>query len=654
MAAHARQTLCWLLLLLLSVQVAPGNGRPMANSRLRNVTLSMGCPEFLSSFYTANASAPFKSFTLTKGDGYGFVALHFSRLFVPRGTTILLVGVEDADKRDTVVNITNTFPNGRSYENMTAPPVLAKQFRIEFYREGSLSDTNASDFYSADRCYGFVVDSYYYLLLNNSISITPTTESICAADNSKEAICYNTGSTATAYVASRPVARLTITRSANEIAACTGWLLGSEGHLITNNHCITGVSDAQVTTVEFLVETTDCSRSCTTYGDCVGVTAALTTTFVYTNVALDYTIVKLDTSVDLPATYGYLRLKTTAATVGQQVFVPQYPLHNDKRISLVDDFGNRLTILNTAASGCSATGYSYSADTQGGSSGAPVIDALDYGVVALHHCGQYCANTGVPAVSIVADLQANNIVINDATDPGNGGNTANFPAFTLTTEAAPATLTTRLTFNGALTFDSSSCVTSVDRFPLTLLADGDVSFDVLSVELSDDGGYTDLNHDCKISYADSVIFLYASDGSTLVFSVDDVQDSTVGRADGSISNRDPFARTYLKSGSYVLAITAVPADSSTHSYGQLDHVQSSNPELYTCNTDYQPSGAYRMTISSAGAMSISTPTSITIDPNCQPATTPICPATRHRVHRLHKSAGSIGLQINMTNALIAP
>lgn len=646
MATHARQTLCWLLLLLLAV---PANGRPMTNSRLRNVSLSMGCPEFLSSFYTANSSAPFKSFTLTKGDGYGFVALHFTRLFVPRGTTILLVGVEDADKRDTVVNITNTFPNGRAYGNVIAPPVLAKQFRIEFYREGSLSDTNVSDFYSPDRCYGFVVDSYYYLLLNNKQSITPSTESTCAADNTKEAICYYTSSTSMAYVASRPVARLTITRSANEIAACTGWLLGSEGHLITNNHCVTGVSDAQVTTVEFLVETTDCSRSCTTYGDCVGVTAALTTTFVYTNVALDYTIVKLDTSVNLPATYGYLRLKTSAGTVGQQVFLPEYPLHGDKRISLVDDFGNRLTILNTAASGCNAVGYSYSADTQGGSSGAPVIDALDYGVVALHHCGQYCANTGVPAISIVADLQANNIVIDDATDSGDGGNSAKFPAFTLTIGATPATLTTQLVFNGALTYDSSSGVTSVDRFPFQVLADGDVAFDVLSVELSDDGGYTDLNHDCKISYADSVIFVYESDGSTLVFSVDDVEDSSVGRADGSISNRDPYARTYLKSGSYVLAITSVPADASTYSYGQINRVQSSGPELYTCDTDYQSSGAYRMTISSAGAMSISTPTAITIDPNCQPATTPICPALRHRLHH-HKSADSFGLRINVTNA----
>ena len=42
------------------------------------------------------------------------------------------------------------------------------------------------------------------------------------------------------YVRAKAVARLLI----GGTSACTGWLIGSEGHLLTNEHCIHNASDA--------------------------------------------------------------------------------------------------------------------------------------------------------------------------------------------------------------------------------------------------------------------------------------------------------------------------------------------------------------------------------------------------------------------------
>ncbi|RHY78299.1 hypothetical protein DYB30_012907, partial [Aphanomyces astaci] len=70
-------------------------------------------------------------------------------------------------------------------------------------------------------------------------------ESICNSDESLNVVCYK--DTEPAKVSkSLAVARLLIGGS-----WCTGWLFGSEGHLITNNHCINNDAAAANTRVEF-------------------------------------------------------------------------------------------------------------------------------------------------------------------------------------------------------------------------------------------------------------------------------------------------------------------------------------------------------------------------------------------------------------------
>jgi hypothetical protein len=76
--------------------------------------------------------------------------------------------------------------------------------------------------------------------------------------------------------------------------------------------------------------------------------------------------------------------------------------------------------LEPSETACSGTGYNdvgYWADTQGGSSGSPVLGYADHKVVALHHCrgSAGCAsgsstsddpNRGVPIQLVIADLDS--------------------------------------------------------------------------------------------------------------------------------------------------------------------------------------------------------------------------------------------------------
>lgn len=383
---------------------------PENSSNTKQLSLGMGCPEFQDQFNGAvpDSTTPFRSFTITKGGGYAHVQLHLVKLLLPQGCTMVLRSVEGFDTPDTLLNLTDEYPSGELYEDVIAPALLAKEFRIEFYRDQVLAETDPG-VPDDTQCFGFAIDYYFYALADTSSDIVPTTESICANDNTKEAICYYSDDTRTAILASMAVARLLTTDATGNTRACTGWLLGNSGHLITNHHCIKDAGEAAKTTVEFMAEASVCSDTvnCQTWGACTGAIPAVSLNFKYTNPSLDFTIVQLVAEPADLKQFGYLRLQNAESAVGQQVYIPQYPLYYGKRISLMDDYGVRVSILNTSAEGCDAVGYSYSGDTQGGSSGSPVIDAQKHSVVALHYCGQFCANTAVPAVKIVADLSAN-------------------------------------------------------------------------------------------------------------------------------------------------------------------------------------------------------------------------------------------------------
>ncbi|REJ73008.1 MAG: hypothetical protein DWQ36_22405 [Acidobacteria bacterium] len=230
-----------------------------------------------------------------------------------------------------------------------------------------------------------------------------------------------------AHDTSRAVARLLLNGSAH----CTGWLVGDEGHVMTNEHCITSQTQTNDIDFEFMAEGPS-GMNCQSALACSGTIEASGGTFITDDAALDYALILPDTSTasgtDLVATYGRLQLRDTLPDLGEPIFHPQHPSGWGKQIVYLSTYpddppdGNTPPPGNTVVSNTSDTPCSggpgdigYWTDTAGGSSGSPVIAWSDHKVVALHHCrgSAFCTsgnpasddrNRGVPIPSVITDL----------------------------------------------------------------------------------------------------------------------------------------------------------------------------------------------------------------------------------------------------------
>lgn len=262
--------------------------------------------------------------------------------------------------------------------------------------------------------YGFSIDKI------TRSSTTASSSTVCGTDDSKPAKCYaNDTDLPNAYGKAHAVARLFITGG----EACTGWLVGSEGHLLTNAHCIKTDEQAANTDFEFGAESSSCAEECQLRGGCAGTIAAASAQLVAFDVTIDYALLKLNTTADL-SSYGHLTLRVSGAVQDEQIYIPQHPAGWAKRIAAVDGDGNVTRANHVGVPiGCGSFHVGYTADTQGGSSGSPVLAASDNNVIALHSCGglaTVCENSGIDIRTVIWDLKTNkNITLPDdaLTDP---------------------------------------------------------------------------------------------------------------------------------------------------------------------------------------------------------------------------------------------
>jgi hypothetical protein len=253
-----------------------------------------------------------------------------------------------------------------------------------------------------DGGYGYVIDRYARGFTREEVEGTLYPEALIGADDSEWAPCYETSDPAV-YDTSRAVARLLI----NGSGLCTGWLVGAEGHLITNEHCITEQYQASNTNYEFMAEGATCATNCWQL-QCPGTIVTTSGTLIADSHDYDYALVQL--SVNPTPSYGYLTLRADGGVLGERLYVPQHPMGWGKKIALYSthssDPGYPI-VVSKSYGGCSGRpgpDMGYRADTQGGSSGSPVIAHSDNKVIALHHCGGPSMNTGVLIEQVIAGL----------------------------------------------------------------------------------------------------------------------------------------------------------------------------------------------------------------------------------------------------------
>ncbi|MBU2663195.1 trypsin-like peptidase domain-containing protein [Actinoplanes bogorensis] len=219
-------------------------------------------------------------------------------------------------------------------------------------------------------------------------------ESVCGADTSADAACYRS-SDPVAYTKSKAIARLLI----NGTELCTGWRVGAQNRMLTNNHCFTTSSEAYDTEVWFNYQCAKCGGY-----DVYQPTKVWGASVLATDKTYDFTLFTVDKFADVQK-FGYLSLDTKRPAKGQELYVPQHPAGEPTRIagSLGEKAGN-CSVADPGYDGY-ATGsdVAYYCDTEGGSSGSPVLSRSTNKVVALHHFGG-CPNSGVRADLLAAKL----------------------------------------------------------------------------------------------------------------------------------------------------------------------------------------------------------------------------------------------------------
>jgi lysyl endopeptidase len=219
-------------------------------------------------------------------------------------------------------------------------------------------------------------------------------ESVCGGDESVDAVCYRSADPV-AYTRSRAVARLLI----NGTELCTGWRIGANNRMLTNNHCFDNSGDAYETEVWFNYQ---CSR-CGGY-DVLRPTKVWGDRVLATNHTYDYTLFTVENFAAVQK-FGYLTFDTVRPARGQELYIPQHPAGEPTRIAgALGERAGTCAVADNAYDGYAQNSdVAYYCDTEGGSSGSPVLSRKTDKVVALHHFGG-CPNSGVRADLLATKL----------------------------------------------------------------------------------------------------------------------------------------------------------------------------------------------------------------------------------------------------------
>ncbi|KAL7693911.1 putative peptidase S1, PA clan [Plasmopara halstedii] len=389
------------------------------------VQLSIGAGCNFSDYSTLPLATPKKPsyhLQLDPGLGKGIYVLHFSHFNLPE-TDILIARSSDGTAKLPPVAIWSGKNTSGTFDSIG---IVGTGISLELIKRAhSIHSTPCSGF-TIERLFfspkKFLVKAQQFqiaikvpLISTANATESDTDESVCGVDESVAAACVpfstNHEDGTIMLTKSRSVARLSIIKeNGMQIASCTGWLLGCEGHLITNEHCISNNQDARNTKVEFLAEASSCTGidTCATRGGCPGPVSLIGTTLVAVSKELDYALVRLDGNNNIAnfktlyETTGYLQFRGTGAVMNENIYIPQHPLGYGKRIAWLHN--NQLGRVESAVvTECRKGDIGYYIDTQEGSSGSPIIAKRDSNVIALHHCGG-CLNGGIPSTVIIEDL----------------------------------------------------------------------------------------------------------------------------------------------------------------------------------------------------------------------------------------------------------
>ncbi len=237
--------------------------------------------------------------------------------------------------------------------------------------------------------------------------------SVCGTDERRDPVCF-AASNPTQVDRTRPVARLLMAGS----SLCTGWRVGPDNRMFTNNHCFSDQSTLTNTEVWFNYQRSSCGGSAL-----AAVTKVTGGTLLKTDATLDYSLFTINSFASV-ASFGYLGLEVRDPALNETIYIAQHGGGNPKQLALTSDQdgGGNCKINNANANGNgTGTDVAYYCDTEGGSSGSPVIAGASNKTLALHHFGG-CTNQGVKISKIWPQVATH---FNNQVPDGDTGGTGN-------------------------------------------------------------------------------------------------------------------------------------------------------------------------------------------------------------------------------------
>jgi len=325
-----------------------------------------------------------------RSPGAEFVRVHFSSLDLAEGDFVTVASPD----------------GGQSWTYFGKGP----QGTGEFWAFAIDGDTAIVDLHGGGtRGHGYAIDAVGHG--TQKLGASPTPEVVCGTDGREDVACHLPETDA----AQKPVARLLFTSRGSQFL-CTGWLVAGSiaNTMLTNNHCFKTQKEVNTVQAMFNFQRTACGGSTNATA-----TSYNGGTFLRTNSldrkgskgGLDYTIFTLQGS---PASvWGVLVATTKAVAVGDLIWFVQHPAGGVKKIGYWEDSSQTARCKVDATNqtyGRSAPNSqtAYGCDSEGGSSGSPIVDAFTGHVISLHHFGGVgaCLNGGTAMAAICSDAGA--------------------------------------------------------------------------------------------------------------------------------------------------------------------------------------------------------------------------------------------------------
>lgn len=347
-----------------------------------------------------------------------FVKVHFSKFNLPEGA---YVTVTDAKGKEEYVYDGKTNRRNMTFNRAAGENGFSKFSAMSVFGDKAVVNLFVPEGAIWTKAHGVEIDRIKAGTDNTDevfkgMNADHQTRSTCGVNERRDVACWQ-NSHPTEYERTRPVARLLM----NGSGLCTGWRVGDNNHMFTNEHCVNSQSELTNTEVWFNYQATSCNGTVNS-SQTVKVTGDQ---LLKMNYNLDYTLFTVNNFASIQG-FGNFGLDVRTPSLNEGIYIPQHGSGNPKELAIEDDQSSTglCKIDDSIADGrATNTDTGYKCDTIGGSSGSPVLAASSNKVIALHHFGG-CNNQGVRIDQIWPEVSSYFGGVAPIGDNNTGGNQA--------------------------------------------------------------------------------------------------------------------------------------------------------------------------------------------------------------------------------------